>query len=242
MTIRIFDDLGSLSTAAAEFFVLRAREAVEATGRFTVALAGGSTPKALYRLLAESPYRDFVAWDRTFVFFGDERWVAADDPESNEGMARASFLNSVPVPADQVFPMHSSKSRDEACADYEAVLRKHAPNGLDLVLLGMGDDGHTASLFPGISELDEAQRWVVATTSPKGVPERISLTFPALEMSHSILFLIAGAAKHAELEKAVSHDSTQWPPSGRLIHGSKAVHLYIDEAAAGGTVSECLAQ
>lgn len=238
MTVRIFEDLASLSSAAANVFVKEAREAVSRSGKFTFALAGGNTPKALYHLLAEEPHLSAVEWDKVHAFFGDERWVPASDPSSNEGMAREALLSHVPIPARQVYPMYQGGSVEQACADYEEKLRLIMPSGLDLVLLGMGDDGHTASLFPGIPELRETTKWVVPTLSPKGVRQRVTLTFPALEMARSVLFLVSGADKHPELEKAVGGDPALWPPSGVLAHRSANASFFVDRSAAGSTVHD----
>ncbi len=237
MKVRIFPDLESLSLAAANLFVEKAKSSIESTGQFAVALAGGNTPKELYRLLASSPYRGQVDWARVQFFFGDERWVPRSDPASNEGMARENLLNLIPAKPENIHPMYTGGSVEDACASYEAKLKQIAPSGLDFTMLGMGDDGHTASLFPGISELQEEQLWVVPTQSPKGVPQRISLTFPALEKSQLILFLVAGADKHANLELALSRQPQSWPPSGVLAHRAKNVHWFLDPLAAGSTIA-----
>ena len=126
---------------------------------------GGNTPRRLYELLAAAPFRDQVAWEKVWVFWGDERWVPASDPNSNEGMARAALLDHVPIPASQIFAMYREGSVEAGAEAYEAVIKNRMP--FDLTLLGIGDDGHTASLFPGIPELDERYRLVVPTTSPK---------------------------------------------------------------------------
>ena len=226
MIVRVFSDLEALSHEAAQLFVQHVREA---PGQFKVALAGGSTPKRLYELLAEAPYRDSVDWSKVEVFFGDERWVPRTDPESNEGMARTALLDRVSIPADQVFPMYSGGDVQAGADAYEALLQEHAP--LDLVLLGMGDDGHTASLFPGIPELWVRDRLVVPTTSLKGVPQRLSMTVRALQASKLLLFLVSGANKAEPLKRALADDDSNRPPSGVIAKGAQQAFWFVDRAA-----------
>ena len=235
MSLRIFENLDDLSVAAAEFFVKRSREAIETEGRFSVALAGGNTPKKLYELLAKEPYVGYIEWSRVLVFFGDERFVPPSDKDSNEGMARAALLDHVPIPAENIFPMYGSGTVEEQVETYEKLLYAKLGNHatLDLVLLGMGDDGHTASLFPGIPELLEDEKLVVATTSPKGVPQRISLTIPTLDAAHTLLFMVAGADKTAQLALALGNDLKKRPPSGVVAAGAQRAVWYVDKAAAG---------
>lgn len=229
MKIQIYPDLDSLSEAAAGMFAQAASAAIQARGKFLVALAGGNTPRETYRILAQAPYLQSVDWDRVHFYFGDERWVAEGDPESNEGMARGALLSHVPVNPNHVYPMYQpGKSVKEACQIYENLLRETAPDGLDLVLLGMGDDGHTASLFPGIPELHEESKWVVPTQSPKGVPQRISLTVPALCAAKEIAFLVSGEAKAKEFQLATGNDPATYPPSGVVAHRSANAIWLVD--------------
>ncbi len=234
MSITVFPDLDALSRAAADFFVRRAQEAISATGRFTVALAGGHTPEGMYKLLAAPPYRDYVEWGKVWALFGDERWVPPTDEASNERTAREALLSKVPVPPEQVFPMFvGGLDASEGAERYQRVLEEVL--GLqccfDLALLGMGDDGHTASLFPGIPELGEEVRWVVPTTSPKGVPQRISLTMPALRHANTLLFMVAGADKAPALARALGTDEAARPPSGVLAAQVERAVWYVDQAA-----------
>jgi 6-phosphogluconolactonase len=230
MTTHTFPDLGALSTSAAEYFVSQANEAIGRKGLFQVALAGGNTPRGLYELLAAAPYRDQIDWAKVWVFWSDERWVPPSDPNSNEGMARAALLDHVPVPAYQVFPMYREGSVSDGAEAYEATIKGRLP--FDLTLLGMGDDGHTASLFPGIAELDEQHRLVVPTTSPKGVPQRISLTLPAFQRIGPLLFLVAGADKAEPLARAFGESDALRPPSGAVARAARRALWYIDAAAA----------
>lgn len=240
MSVRKFHDLEALSRAAAEFFVRRAREAITDSGRFTVALAGGNTPKALYALLATEPYRNYVEWQKVIVFFGDERFVPASDPSSNEHTAREFLLSKVPIEPSQVHSMYMETSPEEAAVAYEAQLRAVlGDRGLDLCLLGMGDDGHTASLFPGIPELEETKKWVVPTISPKGVPQRLSLTVPELAKSHTLLFLAAGSDKAEPLKAALTAAAGSMPPAGVVAKAAHRAVWYVDDAAAAFIADLC---
>jgi 6-phosphogluconolactonase len=189
--ITVFKDTAELSRTAAELFVQAAREAVEQNGRFTVALTGGSSPVQLYRLLAQSPYREQVPWEQTYVFWGDERWVPLTDERSNAKMALDTFLSQVPVPPAQIYPMWGEGEPEEFAHQYEALLQQHfhqqAPV-FDLILLGMGDDGHTASLFPGTEVLQENSRWVLAYYLKPQSMYRVTLTAPLINQARKIVF------------------------------------------------------
>ena len=154
--IQVYPDLESLSRAAADLLVMQAHLAVAARGRFSVALSGGATPRRTYELLAAPPLKDQAPWDRVHVFWGDERGVPRNDPRSNARMAREAWLDHVPIPKDQIHPLDCADDPATAARQYEAELRQFFAGGpprLDLVLLGLGDDGHTASLFPGTRRL-----------------------------------------------------------------------------------------
>ena len=192
--------------------VARAAEAaVVRAGRFTIALAGGSTPKRLYELLATAPYAPRLPWERTHVFWGDERAVAPDHPDSNFGMARAALLSRVPVPGGQIHRMAAERNdRDAAAQEYETAIAQTFgaslggnPPAFDLVLLGMGADGHTASLFPHTEALRETRRWVVRNSVPKLKADRLTMTAPLLNWSSSVLFLVVGADKATTLKEVL---------------------------------------
>lgn len=204
-------DPAALAAAAAQRFAASAAAAMKARGRFTVALAGGSTPAALYRLLSQAPYRGQVDWSRTLVFFGDERCVPPEHPWSNYRMARETLLDHVPLPPENIYRMAGERAPEDAAADYARALRRAfglrgaARPQFDLILLGMGDDGHTASLFPGTAALMERRRLVVALVPPGYVQPaipRITLTLPVLNAARHVMFLVAGANK-AEKVRAV---------------------------------------
>lgn len=196
--IRVCPDLEALSLAAAGLFAAEARKAVQARGRFIVALAGGNTPQRTYELLAQEPFQEQMPWQKTHVFWGDERCVPADDPRNNALMARQALLDHVPVPSDQVHPMVCDRSPNDAADEYEALLRDFFADGrsrFDLVLLGLGENGHTASLFPGTSALDEQQRWVANVYVPEEGLHRLTLTPAALNQAALVIFLVSGYAK-----------------------------------------------
>jgi 6-phosphogluconolactonase len=201
--IVVLPDPAALSEEAGRRFVAAATRAISAAGEFHVALAGGSTPAGLYRLLAQSPHREQVDWSRTFVYFGDERCVPPDHPDSNYRMAREFLLDHVPVSPANVFRMAGELPPEEAAAIYERILwenfypNRHRPR-FDLILLGMGDDGHTASLFPGMTALNEKRRLVVATDVPAYVRpavRRITFTLPLLNAAARVMFLVTGEKK-----------------------------------------------
>ncbi len=239
-TIRTFTDTSSLSEAAGHEFVRCALEAVAARGRFAVALSGGSTPRRLYQLLAAAPWRDQVDWGRVEIFWGDERCVPPDHPESNYRMARETMLAHLPIPAEHIHRMEAERAdHDAAAREYEATIGRvfgastgGEPPAFDLILLGMGPDGHTASLFPHTKALDEMTRWVVANFVPKFDTDRLTLTRPILNRAREVLFLVAGADKAEPLAEVLTGPaapvrlpSQSIQPAGRLV-------WFIDRAAA----------
>jgi len=196
-----------------ELFVSAAREVVQVVtgcrkeGRECyVALAGGSTPRGLYRLLTGEPYRSQLSWEHLRVFWGDERMVPPDDPESNFRMAEEALLSHVPVPSEQVFRIEGELPAGEAAVRYEAVLRKQfrlSPEEIprfDLILLGMGPDGHTASLFPGTSAVEESHKLVTAPWVEKLHTFRVTLTPPVLNAAKHVVFLVSGPDKATALQ------------------------------------------
>lgn len=234
-------DADALADGAAARVQAAAREAVAARGRVVVALAGGGTPRALHaRLVALGP--DALPWPRTHVVFGDERCVPPDDPASNYGMARDTLLAHVPVPAAQVHRMEGERPPAEAARRYEDVLRTlAAPDDaapfVDLLLLGMGADGHTASLFPGTPALAEGARWVVPAEAPPGTTprQRLTLTVPALSRARTVLVLAAGAEKRDAIARARREppDAPDALPVAR-VRGRAATVWLLDAAATAG--------
>ncbi|MGH7887043.1 MAG: 6-phosphogluconolactonase, partial [Candidatus Binatia bacterium] len=195
--IIICRDAHELSRKAAQQFVALARQAIAARGRFSVALSGGSTPKALYSLLATGEFSEQLAWRQNDLFWGDERCVAPDHPESNFRMVKEALLSKISIPSENVHRMSGENEPAIAAAAYEAELRQFVSSAtekfprFDLILLGLGEDGHTASLFPGSSALNETERLVATTYVVKLQAHRLSLTFPLINNAAQVSFLIA---------------------------------------------------
>jgi 6-phosphogluconolactonase len=205
VAVEIFSDEVALGWAEAEDVIEVARAAIEKTGRFSIALAGGSTPRPLYELLAKQGYAERIDWKRVHVFFGDERCVSPDDVASNFRMASEALLSRVPLPPENIHRIRGEDPPAAAAQAYERELRAFfgvsdvgAPERtFDLALLGLGGDGHTASLFPTRPELRDERRWVVATRAPEGTvaPDRVTLTPAALNAAAHVVFLVSGASK-----------------------------------------------
>jgi 6-phosphogluconolactonase len=205
--VRRFASIDELSRAAAAAVVQVAATAIQERGRCSIVLSGGRTPVTLYRLLATT-HREHVDWARVHLFWGDERWVPATDPLSNFRLAREALLDHVPCPPDHIHAMPvRAESPDEAARQYEHTLRtffSDATAGPDLLLLGMGSDGHTASLFPESPALEVHTRWVVPALAPVEPRRRITLTIPAINRALNIFLLVAGADKQSAFAEAVS--------------------------------------
>jgi 6-phosphogluconolactonase len=240
-SIKVLPTAADLYRAAGEEFVRAGRVAIGVQGRFTVALSGGSTPKALYSLLA-ADYQHFD-WKRTFLFFGDERHVPPTDAESNYRMVHESLLTKIALPSENVFRVHAENpDASAAAAEYESQLRsffelepgvqsEEFPR-FDLILLGMGPDGHTASLFPGSDALNEQARLVVANWVAKFNNHRITFTFPVLNHAAEALFMASGADKADMLHQVL--ETTPMPPlPSQGVQPSDGQLLWmLDEAAA----------
>ena len=234
--IQVFRDTEELSKVAADIFTQTALAAVKNNGRFTVALTGGSSPAGLYKLLTQPPYLDQEFWPQTYIFWGDERWVPLTDERSNAKMAFDLFLNKVPVPASHIYPMWGEVLPEQFAQDYKNGLQSHfksnAPQ-FDLILLGMGDDGHTASLFPGTAVLTEKEKWVSAYYLESQKMHRITLTAPLLNQAKKILFLTYGEKKASALHEVLEGECNPTKYPAQLIQPiSGEVQWLIDEAAA----------
>jgi 6-phosphogluconolactonase len=208
--IKIFIDLEELNSFAAENFIDAGRVAIERNGKFTVALAGGSTPKVLYKLLASEKFRAQIDWRKVFFFFGDERNVPIDSDESNFRMANESLLKPLEIQPENVFRWRTELGNAQEIAEkYEKtvkeffVLKKNEFPRFDLILLGMGDDGHTASLFPFSKALNETEKIAVVNYVEKFDTNRLTLTFPAINNAANVVFLISGAAKANALKEVL---------------------------------------
>ena len=232
MTDLVRPDPAALAEAAADWIVHRF---TTAPGRLSVSLSGGSTPRLLYQTLARAPWRDLMPWDRVHWFWGDERFVSPTDKASNQRMVRDAMLDHVPVPPANIHPVPTAGLLPEdAATEYEAELRRFAAAEpgrplFDLVLLGIGTNGHTASLFPGEAVVDERTAWA-APVSPPGEPTRITLTWPPLENTRAAAFLVAGADKRDVVARVRTRDpalvASAYTPAGELF-------WWLDTAAAG---------
>ncbi len=202
-TMEPFKDTQQLSRGAAEKFIQTAQSSTAQADRFTVVFSGGSTPRTLFQLLAKPPYRDKVNWKRVEFFWGDERTVPPDHPDSNFHMANEALLQMLAVDAKQIHRMHAEREDQVAAAmEYQTeiasvfgVSEQGEPPSFDLILLGLGPDGHTASLFPHTEAVMEKQRWIVRNHVPKLNAHRITMTAPIVNRAKLILFLVAGADK-----------------------------------------------
>jgi 6-phosphogluconolactonase len=237
--VRIVDTPEALAEAAALEVLAAAEDAVAAHNRFTIALAGGATPRASYERLALPPLRDRMPWARTWVFFGDERGVGADHLDSNYRMAHEALLSKVPVPPAQVFRIRGeAEDPEEAAAGYARTIgqvfesRRGVLPRFDLVLLGLGIDGHTASLFPGSPVLKEVFRSVAAVhASAASIPQRFTLTLPILNAAARVVFLVSGVEKAKVVKAALGpHGATL--PAGMVRPAEGRLLWLVDRAAA----------
>lgn len=210
---------------AAERIVEIAQAAVDDHDEFSIVLSGGSTPKGLYELLASDEYRDRIQWSRVHVFFGDERCVPPDHPDSNYRMARMALLSQVSIPGDNVYRIRGEMDPEQAACEYGRLLQEHfADAGPDLVLLGMGEDGHTASLFPYSKALRQTSHRCVADYVDKLKAWRITLTATFINRAENVLVLVSGRDKAQRVQEALEgpRDPERlpiqliWPASGRL--------------------------
>jgi len=234
--VRIFKDANELTTAAAELFVQASKEAIAEKGSFTVALTGGSSPIKLHQLLATPAYREEVDWANVYIFWGDERWVPMEDERSNAKMAFDTLLNFVPVPSGQIYPMYDAvKSPEEYAVIYEQLIRDVVDNDgvFDLILLGMGDDGHTASLFPGTAILKEETKWVDAYYLEPQEMYRITLTAPLINRAKKLVVMTFGEKKtHALREVLEGEHNPELYPSQLLKPTNGELIFLTDEVAA----------
>ena len=236
MEIQILKNTADLARAAAKHFVARCNEALSARGEFTVALSGGSTPKILYQLLADptEPFRDQISWAKIHFFWSDERHVPPDHPDSNFRTAKEAMLAHVPVSTINVHRIPSENpSALEAAKEYERILLESTKQNLpqlDLILLGLGPDGHTASIFPGSEVLHETKRLVAAPWVEKLKTYRITMTLPLLNNGRSVVFLVSGAEK-AEIVTEVLQGSDRYP-SQKVKPVNGELLWMLDEAAA----------
>ncbi|HTP65345.1 MAG TPA: 6-phosphogluconolactonase, partial [Geobacteraceae bacterium] len=234
--IKVYPDQESLSQAAAKLFVDGARRAAAAKGRFAVLLAGGETPRRTYEILARPPLVGTVPWGQVHLFWGDERYVPSGDPASNARMVGQALISHVPVPASQVHPIPYRSSPRESAVEYEDVLRSFFMNGLprfDLVFLGLGENGHTASLFPGTSAVEERHRWVTEVYVAEQGTFRVTLTAPVINRAALVVFIVSGKGKSAILRETLEGNQAPRRIPARLIKPSSGELLWlVDREAA----------
>ncbi|WP_346292260.1 6-phosphogluconolactonase [Sphaerothrix gracilis] len=231
-TIEVLSDKAQLIERSQAVITEKIRAAIAQKGRCTLALAGGSTPKPIYAAIAQQD----LPWDKLFVFWGDERYVPSDHPNSNEGMARSVWLNQVPIPAENIFPIPTTAPTPAAAAEtYEQTLRtffqasgSETPS-LDIVLLGLGDDAHTASLFPQTAALQVRDRLV--TVGDKAGEPRLTLTVPLINQAGAVIFIVAGANKQDALAHVFSAEADDQTYPARLIQPHGELWWLLDTAA-----------
>jgi 6-phosphogluconolactonase len=237
--IRIFPTIQDLSIVAADLFVKLSKEG---NGRFSIALSGGSTPKALYQMLAENPYRDIVRWADCYFFWGDERFVPLDHPDSNFRMAHEALLSKVAVPEQNIFPIRT-EGMDPASAAvaYEKLLRNffgEIPE-FDLIFLGLGEDGHTASLFPSTNALNESDRWVAENFVEKLNTYRITFTFPVINRAANVVFLVSGESKAGVLKKVLEGPLGPERLPAQSIRPSPGKLIFLVDQASARKIDSC---
>jgi 6-phosphogluconolactonase len=235
--IRLFDDVAALSLAAAELVAATARETIAARGRCALLLAGGDTPRHTYELLAREPFRSGIPWEAVHLFWGDERCVQAGDPHSNGAMVRTALLDHLDLRPEQIHPITCHESPRQAAERYEAELRRFFAGGpprFDLVILGLGADGHTASLFPGDAAVEEGVRWTAVTRRSGEEFYRVTVTLPLLNSAGRTLFLVTGRGKAPVLYEMLEADNRHpLLPAERVRPSEGELWWFADRAAAG---------
>ena len=236
-TLRIFETADLMSEAAAEFIVELAAKSIAIRGKFTIALSGGHTPDKLYSLLSSASYRDRIEWGKTFVFWGDERCVPLDDERNNAHQAKLLLLDKIEIPSVNIYPIPVELEPAEAAKKYEETLKVIFGETLpsfDLILLGLGDNGHTASLFPYTSVLIETHHWVKEVHVEEQKEWRITMTVPLINQADKIAFIVSGKEKAEILQSVLNgpYDPDMYP--AQLVQPVEG-HLYwfADEAATG---------
>lgn len=243
MQIAVYPDTDSLSQAAARYIVQVAQESIVTHGRFTLALSGGNTPKKLYGLLASEPYRAQINWALVDIFWSDERCVSPDSADSNFHMAQEVLLSKVPIPAQQVHRVPAdAPDRDAASLAYtqemQRVFGTNAIPSFDLIQLGMGPEGHTASLFPHQPSLHEQTRLVMPVTVPKPPPPRLTFTPPLLNAAVHVLFLVTGADKAEAVQAVLEGDYQPDEYPAQIVKPTKGEVTWMFDTAAAPHLSQ----
>jgi 6-phosphogluconolactonase len=236
-TIIIESNAAGLARKGAEIFSKAAKESVGMKGRFAVAISGGSTPRSMHSMLGEEPFYSDIPWDKTDIFWADERCVPKNHPDSNFGAANKDFLDRVPIPKGHIHPLLGSLSYEEGALWYQQKLIKFFQRKedefplFDLIFLGIGTDGHTASLFPGQSTLNEMKRWVVAVKGGNPDVKRLTLTFPVINRGKQIVFMISGKKKASVVKTALKGIQSGLPAQLVQPLKGKLIWLLDREAA-----------
>jgi 6-phosphogluconolactonase len=236
--IEVLSDLETLSLRAASIFVDASRKTIATKKQFAVVISGGSTPKRLYTLLGSEVYRDQVDWQHVHFFWADERCVPREDEASNFKIAFDALLSKITLPQKNIHRIKGEEAPDKAARDYEEEIKRFFGGserpGFDLIILGMGEDGHTASLFPGSNSLEETVRLAIPVYSGEPKKDRITLTLPVLNSADEILFLVAGPSKAAILSEVLGHGEEKGGlPAGMIRPAHGNITWLIDQEAAG---------
>jgi 6-phosphogluconolactonase len=213
--IKVFNSQSEFQTGGADFIKSKILECTASEDKCSIALSGGSTPKNIYKLLAEPGYSSRIPWRKVYLFWGDERFVPPTDHESNFKMANENLISKIPIPPENVFRVKAEKSPEEAAEEYERKLKQFFGNvqlpEFSVILLGLGEEGHTASLFPGSRAIGEAHKWVVNNYVEKLGAERITLTFPVINNAGNIVFLVSGKGKAEIVKKVLTGNGDNLP-------------------------------
>jgi 6-phosphogluconolactonase len=233
--IQVFRSLDELSAATATFIIDLANKSVSSHGRFTISLSGGSTPEHLYTLLSTKPFRDNMPWKDTFIFWGDERCVPLNDKDNNAHTAMILLLDKVAIPPANINRIPVDLPPDVAAKTYEQMLKKFFGSGaprFDLILLGLGENGHTASLFPATDVLNEKTHWVKEVYVAEQKMFRVTMTIPVINMAQNILFLVSGAGKADILKCVLSGNAADNYPAQLIEPVNGSLYWFVDSHAA----------
>jgi 6-phosphogluconolactonase len=234
--IRFFPDYDSLSHAAADLVIEQSQKAVRDRGCFSLVLCGGQTPRRTYEILAQDASHSRIPWDRVSIFWSDERCVPPDDPRSNERMARGALIDRVPIPSGNVHPLRCTQSPAQTAESYELLLTSFLAGketSFDVVLLGLGEDGHTASLFPESESLDQTNRWVLEVHAKHEDFARVTLALPVINRALCVVFLVTGEAKAHILFEVLNDASHSRHLPAQLVQPSNGQLIWlVDEEAA----------
>lgn len=233
--IKIFNSPEEFQKGCTDYLVKIILECINSYGKCTIALSGGLTPRNIYKLLGSSEYSSRIAWERVYLFWGDERCVHPTDPNSNYKMVDETLISRVPIKSEHIYRIHSEETPIEAARGYENTLKIFFGDdtfpAFDIILLGLGEEGHTASLFPGSSAIEENQRWVVSTYVEKLKAFRITLTFPVINNAKRIIFLVSGSNKAEILKKIFVVNQNNIPAKKVNPKNGKLIWLLDKDAA-----------